>query len=153
MPDRAQQIQPNGIDLTLRSVAWFGSPGSLVAPQLVAYRVGPITGRRSAKLSFCGAAIICWMLTRPATKQMINRRQRGPICFLSHWSCDLFAITMPVPLTRIGCVNGWEASLRFRSPRELHAMCVKFTPSGVIRSSVFPFLTGKFSRALSRVRT
>ncbi len=29
MPDRAQQVQPNGIDLTLRSVAWFGSPGQV----------------------------------------------------------------------------------------------------------------------------
>ena len=27
--DPAQQLQPNGIDLTLRSVAWFGSPGQL----------------------------------------------------------------------------------------------------------------------------
>src|SRR5437773_6679149 len=113
-PPELFAVQDHHSELPPGTPAWFGSPGSLVAPQLVAYRVGPITGRRSAKLSFCGAAIICWMLTRPATKQMINRRQRGPICFLSHWSCDLFAINMPVHLTRIGCVNG-ESTAFFHS--------------------------------------
>src|SRR5213592_4006224 len=89
-PPEISDVQDHQSELPHGNPAWFGSPGSFVPPQLVAYMVWPITGRRSAKLSFCGAAIICLMLTRPATKQMINRRQRGPICFLSHWSCDLF---------------------------------------------------------------
>ena len=35
----------------------MGSPGSFVAPQLVAYWVRLVTGRRSAKLSLAGAAV------------------------------------------------------------------------------------------------
>src|SRR5438552_19036517 len=85
--------------------------------------VWPITGRRSAKLSFCGAAIICLVLTRPATIQTINRRQRGSICFLSHSSCDHFAITMPVPLTRIGCVNGGGKHRSVFVPRVKFTQC------------------------------
>src|SRR6266542_1415610 len=94
-PPELFAFQDHHRELPPGTPAWFGSPGSFVAPQFFAYRVEPSTGSQSAKLSFCGAAMTWSMLARPATKQMINRRQQCAICFLSHSSCDLFAITMP----------------------------------------------------------